>query len=209
MKSRALILFAKLPRPGNVKTRLGADLGMDKAAEVYRILAEHAFTLADTAMSNGVKVYLFFVPDASESEMRNWVGRDFVYCPQQGVTLGDRMKHAFSRTFDDGSNTTAILGTDVPDLTTDVLFSSYELLSKVDIVLGPSTDGGYYLLGMNRPVKSVFDGIEWSTDRVFLQTLQLLKQQRLSFDVLPEFSDIDTKEDYEKYLARFRPTRTT
>ncbi|MEO8167669.1 MAG: TIGR04282 family arsenosugar biosynthesis glycosyltransferase, partial [bacterium] len=103
---------------------------------------------------------------------------------------------------DDGAKRTVIIGTDVPELSASIIESAFHQLNDHDVVLGPSTDGGYYLLGMKPPVKEVFDGIEWSSEKVYAQTVKCLQTSRLSYARLPEFADVDTEEDYRQYLAR-------
>ena len=202
MNDCALIIFAKLPRVGEVKTRLGKSIGMEKAAEIYKQFAEDAFTLADAMKSQGVTIYVFFAPGAEKDEVDEWVGRDFLYVVQAGENLGERMQHAFERTFADGAKRSVVIGTDIPELDSSILDSAFKQLPNHDIVLGPSTDGGYYLLGMNPPIKQVFVGIEWSTEKVLQQTLDCLESLRLSYTLLSEFADVDTVEDYQLYLTR-------
>ncbi len=202
MTHRSLIVFAKLPRAGEVKTRLGQSIGMKEAAEVYKRFAEHAFTLADELQSGGVSVYVFYAPGASAEEIRSWVGRPFTFIQQEGATLGERMKSAFERTIQDGFEQTVIIGTDVPELDAPVIHSAFQSLFSSDVILGPSTDGGYYLLGMKPPAKNMFEGIDWSTEYVFQQTIDKVKTLHLSFATLGELADVDTIEDYKSYVAR-------
>ena len=202
MNHRALIIFAKHPRPGEVKTRLGTSIGMDAATAMYRRFAEHAFQLADDLSSSCLRVYLFYAPGATEEEVKNWVGRPFVFAQQEGESLGERMQRAFERSFSDGNEQTVIIGTDVPELDVTTIQTAFESLSTSNVVLGPSTDGGYYLLGMNRLLKDFFTGIDWSTDRVLEQTIQKMQSQALSFVLLRQLSDIDTEEAYRSYLQR-------
>lgn len=202
MNFSALILFAKLPRAGEVKTRLGKSIGMGKAADVYRLFAEHAFSLADEVHAKGIDVYIFFVPDASEEEVKKWVGRPFSFVEQKGETLGERMQNAFDRTFQDGAKQTVIIGTDVPELDVDTIHSAFSILSTHDIVVGPSTDSGYYLLGMKPPTKALFNGIAWSTPTVLSETLLCIREHYLTHSLLHELPDIDTPADYHAYLLR-------
>ena len=201
MNDCALIIFAKLPRAGEVKTRLGQSIGMKEAADIYKQFAEHAFTLADALKSRGTTIYVFFAPGAEAKAVASWVGREFVFVRQRGNDLGERMYNAFVRTFADGAKRSVIIGTDVPELNASIIDSAFSQLDGHDIVLGPSTDGGYYLLGMNT-LQPVFDGIEWSTDKVLRQTLVRLASLHLSNAMLPEMADVDTEEDYRLYLAR-------
>ncbi len=202
MEERALIVFAKLPRAGFVKTRLGKAIGMNEAMRVYEELARHAFGLAQGLASEGVRVYLFYSPDASEEEMRSWVQQDFVYVAQVGKTLGERMHTAFDRVFRDGASKAAIIGTDVPELKGDILARAFTMLDSHELVIGPSTDGGYYLLGMKPPVKNVFDGIAWSTENVLRETLERAETLRLSTALIENLMDVDTLEEYRVYLNR-------
>ncbi len=202
MLKLSLIIFAKLPRPGEVKTRLGSTIGMEPAAGIYAEFAEHAFTLADNLGRRGVKTYLFYAPGASAGEVKAWVGRDFVFHEQQGDSLGERMLQAFAQTFQDGGDASVIIGTDVPELCVERIDSAYDALPTHDLVIGPSTDGGYYLLGMKAPVKNVFENVKWSTGGVFQTTMGLIRDAGFECHVLPEENDIDTREDYEAYLER-------
>lgn len=202
MSQQALIIFAKFPRPGEVKTRLGENLGMKEAAEVYRTFAEHAFSLGHQLLATGKKIYVFYEPRAGADQMRSWVGPSFHLASQKGETLGDRMRDAFEQTFAQGSARTVIIGTDVPELDAGILERAFDALLDHDAVIGPSTDGGYYLLGMNAPVKEVFDGLVWSAATVYHETLDRFRRLRLSFTELNELADIDTMADYNAYRER-------
>ena len=92
----------------------------------------------------------------------------------------------------------------VSELEAATVLKAFELLDSHDVVIGPSTDGGYYLLGMNRPTKEIFKGIKWSTESVYRESIKRLDSLSPSYSVLPELADIDTKEDYENYLRRQR-----
>jgi uncharacterized protein len=200
--AKALIIFAKLPQPGEVKTRLGKDIGFAEAATVYRELAENAFKLGEDARSNGIGVYLFYDPSADESAVRGWVGRDFHYLPQKGNSLGERMHLAFDATFTGGATTAVIIGTDIPELTVAELRGAYSLLDSVDVAIGPATDGGYYLLGMKPPTKEIFSGIAWSTPEVYAKTIEKIGRLGLRFAALRELADIDTADAYRHYIRR-------
>ncbi len=202
MSHSALIIFAKLPRAGDVKTRLGQSIGMEKAVEVYKQFAEHAFTLADELSARGVRIYIFYAPGATKNAIAAWVGRPFCFIEQEGQTLGDRMRNAFDTTFAEGAVQTVIIGTDVPELHAAVIAEAFLLLQRHDVVVGPSTDGGYYLLGMKNPTKHLFEGIVWSTGSVLADTVRLLQAQNLTHSLLKELQDVDTLADFEEYLMR-------
>jgi len=200
---RALIVFAKPPRPGGVKTRLGETLGMDRAAAVYRECAEHAFALARACAREGILVHLCATPGADEEEMRRWVGcGGCLFSEQKGETLGERMRSAFLAAFEGGARRAVIIGTDVPELELPVLLGAFGMLEEFQAVVGPSTDGGYYLLGMQAPLKELFEGIAWSSSAVMSGTEARLKALGLHYALLPELADIDTEADYRAYLER-------
>jgi glycosyltransferase A (GT-A) superfamily protein (DUF2064 family) len=106
----------------------------------------------------------------------------------------------------EGAGRSVIIGTDVPELEAATVIDAFDRLDSHDVVIGPSTDGGYYLLGMNRPTKEIFKGIKWSTDSVYRESIKRLDLLSLSYSVLPELADIDTKGDYARYLRRQRST---
>jgi len=209
MSIQALIIFAKLPRAGDAKTRLGEVIGMQEAAEIYRHFAEHAFTLGKQLLEKESKVYVFYDPAASADEMRTWVGPLFHLIPQEGTTLGDRMHHAFEVTFAEGSERTVIIGTDVPELDLLTLEQAFNALSHQDAVIGPSSDGGYYLFGMNAPTKELFDGVAWSSEKVYHETIQRLRRLNLSFAQFDKLADIDTITDYKAYQDRMRNVKAS
>lgn len=203
MRRRALIVFAKFPEPGNVKTRLGKSIGMEAAALVYRQLAAHAFSVAAECQSNGITVYVFYETGPDKEVVLQWIDAPlFILAEQHGATLGDRMRHAFNKTFDDGATETVIIGTDVPELDAYTVSAAFDAFLNFDIVVGPSTDGGYYLLGMKLPTKDIFDAIAWSTGSVIQQTLEKLDLLNLSVTLLKTLSDVDTETDYRAYLER-------
>ena len=204
----ALILFVKYPNPGSVKTRLGKTIGMELAARLYRIFAETSFTIAAEMSKNSTKVYVWFAPGGEASAIQSWVGHEqFLYAEQQGDTLGDRMRHAFQEAFRQGATKAVILGTDIPELDGSIVAEAFELLQLHNAVLGPSTDGGYYLLGMEAPGHDLFDGVPWSTPDVFPATLRLLEKHHATVAFLPQLSDIDTLEDYIRFRARHAGTK--
>lgn len=204
MRERGLIVFVKYPRAGEVKTRLGASVGGDVAAAIYRELAEHVFVAAEALHMEGVQVCIFYAPQADPGAYAAWVARPFTFFPQRGETLGERMRHAFATLFASTIRRAVIIGTDVPDLTAHILRKAFDALDRRDIVLGPSSDGGYYLLGMNAPVKDVFAGIEWSSAVVLRQTIERSASLGLSVSLLETLSDVDTAEDYHAFLQRRR-----
>ena len=110
------------------------------------------------------------------------------------------MKNAFEKVFSAGSQKVIIVGTDIPDLSKEVIIKAFELLDSNDVVIGPAKDGGYYLLGMKKMHTKLFDKIEYSTSSVLSETLLKIKELNLTYHLLPELRDIDTEEDLLNWL---------
>jgi rSAM/selenodomain-associated transferase 1 len=201
----ALILFVKDPVPGNVKTRLGTTIGMESAAQLYRVFAESSFAIAAEMVKHSTRVFIWYAPGTEREVIQAWVGNEeFEYAEQRGDSLGDRMRYAFHEAFRYGATKAVILGTDIPELDLPLVATAFRSLLEHDVVIGPSTDGGYYLLGMVTPGVEVFEGVPWSTAGALPATLRLVEQSHATFALLAELSDIDTLEDYHRFLSRQR-----
>ena len=193
----ALILFVKYPEEGKVKTRLGKTIGYERATKIYTQLAEHSFN--ESKKLNKVSRYLFFVDEQNRERIANWAGLGFSFYPQSAGNLGEKMKNAFSKVIAKGANKTIIIGSDLPDISKAIISKAFKDLDKNNIVIGPSKDGGYYLLGMNKFYPELFDGIAWSTEQVLEQTLEKAKLLNLSVTLLKELNDIDTIDDLNEW----------
>ncbi len=200
MHANALVIMAKAPVPGEVKTRLVPPLSPEEASELYRCL------LLDLLESLGsfkrADIFVAFTPADAASLFDRLVPSGFVCFPQRGMNLGERMNHIFEDLFCKGYRNIVLVGSDLPHFPLRFLQEAFVILerSSQDLVLGPSCDGGYYLIGMNRRTQEVFEGIPWSTNRVLSKTIQKLTDLRLKHCLLPLWFDIDTVEDL-RYLA--------
>ncbi len=199
---REVIVFAKAPTPGSVKTRLIGALTPEDAAEVY--LRCLRLTVQAASAVGGVRVVLSVRPD-------DWDGREIGDStierrPQGPGDLGERLGRAVCRAFgealggEEPALSTAaprilLVGSDSPTMTTGDLRAAFELLERFDAVIGPATDGGYYLLGLRRPVTVLFENIEWSSPRVLSQTMRRAAEAGLSIATLPQRRDIDEPDD--------------
>jgi rSAM/selenodomain-associated transferase 1 len=125
------------------------------------------------------------------------MGRDYLYMPQQGVDLGERMKNGFTEAFDSGFKRVLLIGSDIPGLPLEFIEEAFASLKEKDAVIGPSLDGGYYLIGFRDEKFSpqVFKGILWSTERVFEETMKILEREGLTIHTLKPLRDIDTIDD--------------
>ena len=197
-------IFAKYWTPGDVKTRLGHDIGMDAASELYRVMLEttvHRFSDA------GDQRTIVFSPPSEREAFTGISGSRWQCEPQAEGDLGERMRQFATRAVNAVAGRVVMLGTDCPHLPRSCVLEAFESLRDVDVVLGPSTDGGYYLVGMRHQVPPIFDGIAWSTPEVFSQTLARLATTELSFTVLPEAFDVDDLagvEQLDEYLTEQR-----
>ncbi len=198
-----LAVFVKEPRPGAVKSRLAARIGPERAAAVYRAIAEEA--LRRTApRGDEYSRLLFFTPPQARTAVEQWLPGP-VLLPQVEGELGERMSSALSEIFGRGARRAAVVGTDVPRLSREDVRQAFEGLDAHDLVLGPATDGGYYLLALKRPEPALFRGIPWSTPAVLTTTLERAAQSGRSVWLLRTLGDVDTAEDLAADWTRIAP----
>lgn len=196
-----ILFFVKYPAPGKVKTRLAEQIGPDIAADLYRNFV--ADTLA-TLESLDVNFKIVFDPPDSKDQFQYWLGEKHCYTPQIGVDLGQRMKNAFPQTFDDGFDNVVVIGSDSPDLPAEYLDLAFGALETNDVTVGPSSDGGYYLIGFtkNSFLPEAFEQISWSSDKAFEQTIDILQKNKQKLFLLPQWHDVDTFTDLKSLLQR-------
>lgn len=197
--NRALVIFARAPELGRVKTRVAAELGASAALSVYRRLAEHV--VAAVECGDRYSITVAYTPAGALSEMRRWLGSSVSLTAQAEGDLGDRMQRAIADAISHGAERVVVIGTDCPDVTAATVEEAFAQLADADIVLGPATDGGYYLIGMSRLHPSVFDSVPWSSPDTLRVTLDRARAARLSVALLQELRDIDTADDWRAWLA--------
>jgi len=198
--STALIVFAKAPIPGEVKTRLCPPLDPDEAASLHGTLVLDAVERAKGLA--GASLYVAGAPDLAHPFFKVLEGRyGAKLLPQRGPDLGARMKWAMQDAFEQGAEDVLLTGTDLPTLPRAHLMESLTLIKKHDVVLGPTADGGYYLIGLHRMVPALFEGIAWSTASVFADTKEKTEDAGLSLGLLPECRDLDTLEDLKVFIG--------
>lgn len=186
----SLIIFVKNPALGKVKTRLAASIGDKKALKIYNQLVQH--TQKITADVEADK-FVYYSEKVEDNDL--WVKENYTKKTQSGADLGERMLHAFTEIYKINKSPICIIGSDCFEVTTDILHQSFKELAMNDIVIGPSKDGGYYLLGMNEVHPELFENVSWSTELVKTQTLSIANTLNLSVSLLPMLNDIDTLED--------------
>lgn len=194
-----ILIFTRYPVPGRVKTRLVPALGQKRAARLHRRMTEHAVGVAREAQKAAgrrkrVDISVSF-SGASRTQVRAWLGTDIRVEPQSSGDLGARMQEAFERAFESGASAAVLMGSDLPHVSPAILCQAVEALQDQDIVLGPSADGGYYLIGMKALHPALFEGKDWGTDRVYAQTRRTITRYGWTLSELPLLADVDRPED--------------
>ena len=190
MKKCMLLIFVKKPEAGKVKTRLAATVGDEKALQIYRQLLKRT---QEITLPLSCQKTVYYTPEIVEDDI--FAQQHYGKALQSEGNLGQRMQHAFEAAFAPGYEKVCIIGSDCYQLNTNILKEAFEKLDQNEVVIGPSTDGGYYLLGMKKLHLSLFQNKDWSTSSVFPQTIGDLKNTGLSFGLLPALTDVDEEKD--------------
>lgn len=193
--SKALIVFARHPVPGRVKTRLTPPLSPAEAARLYECMLRDVLT--KTAPLAGVARLLFYAEEPGALPFFRELVPAVPLFPQRGEDLGIRMLTAFRETFSLGYREVAIIGSDSPDLPLVHIEAAFARLAdgRTDAVFGPSEDGGYYLIGLTAPHEALFTGIPWSTENVLAESLARGEDAGLTISLAPVWHDVDTADD--------------
>lgn len=201
-----IMVFARAPHEGRVKTRLAADIGTKAAAGLYRAFVAD---LLQTLGRTDYPIHVHFTPHDAELQMKQWLGAAYEFVPQSDGGLGARMAAAFKHTFSNHFSRAVLIGVDLPDLPESIIHEAFDALLKNEAVLGPSHDGGYYLIGFNRNgfVPGVFTDIAWGTEHVFAETAQIFGNNNTSVHYLGCWDDIDTYADLLDFIQRQKDAR--
>jgi rSAM/selenodomain-associated transferase 1 len=202
--TNALCLFIKSPRLGQVKTRMQPEIAPKDALRLYRAMVED---LLDR-LRRGAKfdLHLFFWPPHCGGDIEEWLGDRYGYLPQEGGDLGERMYNALRWAHEHQYHNIVIVGGDIPMLGANTIAKAFDCLRASDVVLGPTPDGGYYLIGMKHARRDLFTGIPWSTNRVYEDTLEKMRRLELSFSELDAMDDLDTFEDARTFWRKAVPS---
>lgn len=187
---KALIIFIRQPIAGQVKTRISKKLGNEKALAVYEKLLGHT---RDITQKLSCKKYLYYSDSIDISDP--WNNKVYEKYKQTSGNLGARMIGAFDNCFGKNHRKVLIIGSDCYDLTSDIITQAFDLLENADVVAGPASDGGYYLLGMKQFHPELFDIENWSTETVLAQTMAHCEKLALEYAYLPVLNDVDEVED--------------
>ncbi len=199
-EKNALIIFVRYPVIGKVKTRLASSVSKEFALGFYKECSRHLFTEIVRNQKDFYTSFLFCSEKDELNKMMDWAGSGFEYYYQEGSDLGKRMSNAFKKVFTLGAKKAVIIGTDVPDISKKLIADSFMLLDEKDFVIGPSTDGGYYLLGMKNLNCNLFSDIIWSTETVLDQTISRIDENNCSFVKLEQLYDIDDERSLKLWM---------
>lgn len=196
---RAVVVFARAPEAGRVKTRLAAAVGNADALAVYRRLGEQIVGAVSGSADH--RTVVAFTPRGSEAAMRGWLGDVVELEPQAEGDLGERMLAAVAARHAAGATRILVVGTDCPAVDATRIAAGFAALDEAEVVLGPALDGGYYLIGVRAPEPALFAGMPWSSPEILARTLDRARAAGLSVRLLPEARDIDTLADLEAWYA--------
>ena len=197
----SIIILVKCPEGGKVKVRLNASIDEDLIVELYRNFVLDLLSMLSSSSKPFVVGY--HPPDALDW-FRKWLGNSYNYLPQRGDDLGERLNNIFIDVFCRGVRGTIAMSSDVPDLPERILNEASASLKSHDAVIGPSPDGGYYLIGFRRDtfLPEAFEEITWGTEAVFKQTIDKFFEQNIDFKVLESWPDVDVYEDLVDLFER-------
>ena len=216
----SLGIFFRIPAPGKVKKRLAAEIGENEACKAYEYMLHE--TIKSVSRLRGIDLYGFYEgektssnpslsPSVSpltkgeyrgiEEELGGLMGQIPLYS-QKGVNLGERMCNAVKWFFHKGYEKVSLVGTDSPDLPFSFLEDAFQKLDSHNLVIGPSEDGGYYLIGMNKPHEVIFEGIQWGHESVLRDTICRAKAAGISYFLLSEWYDIDDLDGFNRWRCR-------
>ena len=204
MNKTALVIFAREPKDGKVKTRLCGDMPSAVVTRLYKAFMRDVIAIARKAKCD--QRFLYY-SSSDPSIPFVWSFRDrFQLRRQAGSVLGDRMHQAFVDCSKNGFGKIVIVGTDCLMLTADDIKMAFHELDKCDCVLGPTKDGGYYLIGLNSPDAGLFRRIQWGTSSVLQQTVDRITGMKKTFSLLDQKEDIDTPEDLKRLSRAIKGT---
>jgi len=210
--TKMILIFIKDPSSGCVKNRLKPVLSEPFIQQLYHVFIKDIITMIELL---DIKFRFCFYPDDAEKNIKSFLGNNYEYMSQIGMDLGERMENAFISCFNEGYREIILIGSDLPDLPVEIIQESFQALKTNDGVIGPATDGGYYLIGFTKDgfCPSIFYDMNWSTKTVFNDTIKILESNEKTTVILPSFNDIDTFDDLIDFYKRnkrsaFKKART-
>lgn len=187
----SIIIMAKIPRAGNVKTRLQPFLSPEQCAEISEAFLADAMGKTQNAAD---ELIIAFSPPSERDYFTKFENK-FRFVEQKGANLGEKMLNAFQFAFLNNPDAVVMIGTDSPTFPPEFVRQAFVYLKNTDAVLGKTEDGGFYLIGLRVLQKEIFENVEWSSAQTFEQTAQNIKNLGLKFSLLPVWYDVDFPED--------------
>lgn len=192
---KIIIIMAKVPAAGKVKTRLEPVLSPEKCAELAGAFLRDA---VNKAVKQNNQLIIAFSPAERRDYFNKFSRHRIIFTPQKGLDLGEKMFNAFEFAFEQKADSAVMIGTDSPTFPQKFIKQAFENLEKTDAVLGKSADGGYYLIGLKTLKKEIFENVEWSSEKTFEQTARNIEKCGLKLSLVPEWFDVDLPEDLER-----------
>jgi rSAM/selenodomain-associated transferase 1 len=192
----AIVIIAKEPKSGSVKTRLTPPLDSQTASKIYHNLLLDRIEQVESLKE--ADHFVAYFPKSSLHFFENIIPSSFLLLPQKGKDLGERLSNIFNDLFEDGYERILILDSDSPNLPSKNISKGLEMLKNADLVLGPCEDGGYYLVGLSSNMPQIFQGIPWSTSEVTELTVKKAKAMDKKISILEKWYDVDTIEDLKR-----------
>jgi len=202
--ARALVIFLRYPEAGTVKSRLAAKLGRWEAARIYEKLVRKTLGVATDykKLKPRTKIFVFFTPSDKKKELERGFPGPWELVPQQGAHLGARMDRAIQHVLSAGYRQVVLVGSDICDMQGLDFEEAFQAIEQGDAVLNPAADGGFYLIGVDRPCSSALAPEQWGTSDIFHRTRELLVQKGFRVRVQRERKDIDRPEDIDNLHGR-------
>jgi rSAM/selenodomain-associated transferase 1 len=197
----ALVVIAKAPRGGKVKTRLLGALSPEELRRLYVAFLSDTFALMEDVKEEreDLTLALCYTPEGEEEAFEEVEREGSLMIPQRGENLGERLANCFADLFALGFESVAVIGADSPTLPGEYVFDAFECFeTDDDVVVGPAYDGGYYLVGMRKLHGRIFEDIAWGGAAVMGATMDRAREAELNLVLLPEWYDVDTPEDFER-----------
>ncbi|WP_455540106.1 TIGR04282 family arsenosugar biosynthesis glycosyltransferase [Terrisporobacter sp.] len=188
----AIIIFTRVPIPGKTKTRLEGFLTKNQCADIHKNFLKDIKITCDKLNRD---IFVFYTPEDKDNILGKILGKNYNYQIQEGNDLGEKMYNALKYVLDKKYKSAVLIGTDIPYIKENDLKKAFKILEKKDIVLGPTEDKGYYLVGMKKLTKVVFENIEYGHGNVLDNTITAIKNSNLTYDLTNKNIDIDEKED--------------
>ncbi|MHA2351035.1 MAG: TIGR04282 family arsenosugar biosynthesis glycosyltransferase [Candidatus Thorarchaeota archaeon] len=205
-----IFIVMKYPEIGKVKLRLAESIGEEAATNLYRAFIQD--TLANVHNVD-IPFHIAVYPPETQEQFAHWLGPSYDFFPQEGMNLGERLHNGFAMMFKKKYQQVIALASDCPDLPGEILQMAASKLQSHDVVIGPSPDGGYYLIGFSEEqfIPEAFFDLPWGTEIVFQETLARIEPMTNQVYVLPEWQDIDTKTDLRKFYETYQlhPSKTS